>query len=172
MVGWHPRASEAGSGNRELFASMIRYVKEVPHALYHPREDKVLFALLAQEAKAKSVLAALHREHEEASPLLLHVEATFHDLGRSAPNALNALSRAVDEFAEFYWAHMRREEEALIPLAQAGLGEVQWATVASAFCETSDPLFRADVAAEYRRLYDHIASISPVDLRLYLEEAA
>lgn len=151
---------------------MLRYVKEVPHGLHHPREDRALFPLLAGEAKAAAILAELSREHEAASPLLAHVEATFHDLGRASPTSLNALSTAVDEFAEFYWALMRKEEEALIPLAQTALGEAQWARVASAVCDTSDPLFRADVAAEYRRLYGHIASLSPVDLRAYLDEAA
>ena len=172
MQSWVVRYREAGTGDRELFSSMLRYVKEVPHALHHPREDEALFPLLAGDASAKGVLAELHREHAEVGLLLERVDAAFRGLGRSAPNALNALSTAVDDFAEFYWAHMRKEEEALIPLAQAALGEAQWARVASAFCETGDPLFRAEAAAEYRRLYDHIASISPVDLQAYLEEAA
>lgn len=173
MQAWVSRSREAGGRvDGELFAAMLRYVKEVPHALHHPREDEALFPLLEGHAPARRVLDDLGREHSQCAPMLGRVEAAFRKFAEGEPNGLNALSTAVDEFAEFYWAHMRKEEESLLPLAQSLLGEAHWQQVASAFCETSDPLFRSAVASEYRQLYDYIVALSPVDLRAYLEEAA
>jgi hemerythrin-like domain-containing protein len=172
MQTWISRCREQGQVDTDLFASMLRYVKDVPHALHHPREDEVLFPMLASHARVSVILDELNAEHARVDGLLESIDVAFRDLKRDMPNALNALAIAVEDFAEFYWAHMRKEEEELLPIASAVLSEGQWSSVARAFCETDDPLFRADVAAEYRRLYEHIAAASPTDLRAYLFEAA
>lgn len=173
MQSWVARRREsAASADVGLFSSMLRYIREVPDTLHHPREDGVLFPALAAVEEARQAIAVLQREHADGAAMLGRLAAVFQAHRDGAPNSLNALSTAVDEFAEFYWAHMRTEEEQILPVAERALGEPEWARVARAFCDSSDPLFRADAAAEYRRLYAYIASLSPVDLRAYLEEAA
>lgn len=169
MQAWVVRQREAGPGaDHELFESMLRYVAEVPDRVHHPQEDAVLFPAAAQIAAARPVLAELEAEHAAGERMLGAVRASHAALRAAEPNALNRLSSAVDEFAEFYWAHMRKEEQELLPLAARGLTEAQWSAIEASFKAVNDPLFGAELAADYRRLHEFITARTPEPLKGYV----
>src|SRR5438093_996925 len=89
-----------------LFDAMLRYVENVPDRLHHPKEDGVLFPAVARLERARAVVAELEREHAQGAAMLGELRQAFHSLIQKTPNALNQLSASVDDFAEFYWAHM------------------------------------------------------------------
>jgi len=96
----------------------------------------------------------------------------FDAFSVGAANGLNRLATAVDDFAEFYWDHMRTEEKQLLPLALVHLTVDDWQQVASAFGDNTDPLFGAALADDYRELYRCIIELTPAPLKYYLEGAA
>ena len=173
MQAWVARAREAGGErNIELFDSMLRYVENVPDRLHHPKEDQVLFpALKRRTAEATQLVRRLERDHARGGPLIAALRSTFKAYSSGAPNGLNQLASAVDEFAEFYWDHMRTEELQALPLAQMHLTADDWQSVAAAFGDNTDPLFGAELADDYRRLYQCIAELTPAPLKHYLEDA-
>lgn len=145
-----------------LFESMLQYVENVPDRLHHPREDQTLFpAVLAGSPGSATLIATLEREHVRAAPILADLRRALALYRARGANAINQLAGAVDEFADFYWAHMRVEEEQLLPLAMACLGTGDWERVERAFSDYSDPLFGATLAAEYGDLYRFIAAHAP-----------
>lgn len=173
MQAWVARAREPGDcADATLFEAMLRYVAEVPDRFHHPQEDRQLFPAMSALPGAAAIVAALEREHAAGGELLGSVRAAFAALEEGAPNALNRLATAVDDFAEFYWGHMRTEEEALLPLAARGLAEAEWARLERSFETVNDPLFATEPALGYRELYRFITERSPGPLRGYLEEAA
>lgn len=173
MQAWVARAREPGDpADRTLFTAMLRYVAEVPDRFHHPQEDSHLFPAMAALPGAGDVIATLEREHSAGAGLLAAVGEAFGALGEDAPNALNRLGTAVDEFAEFYWSHMRTEEEVLLPLALRGLPEDEWVRLDRAFETVKDPLFGAEPARGYQELYRFITERTPGPLRGYLQEAS
>jgi hemerythrin-like domain-containing protein len=174
MQAWIARTRDAaGERNFELFDAMLRYIENVPDRLHHPKEDQVLFpALTRRTAEAAALVRQLERDHARGEPLIVTLSGAFHAFSYGTANGLNQLATAVDDFAEFYWDHMRREEQQLLPLALKHLTADDWQSVASAFGDNTDPLFGAELADDYRQLYQCIAALTPAPLKSYLEDAA
>jgi len=174
MQAWISRVRDAG-GDRdfELFDAMLRYIENVPDRLHHPKEDQVLFpALMRISPAALQLIDRLERDHAHGEPMIAALRGAFHAFTFDAVNGLNQLATAVDDFAEFYWDHMRKEEKQLLPLALVHLTADDWQRVASAFGDNTDPLFGAALADEYRELYRCIIELTPAPLKYYLEGAA
>jgi hemerythrin-like domain-containing protein len=156
-----------------LFDSMLRYIENVPDRLHHPKEDRVLFpAIIERAGGGKALVQELERDHAQGEPMLAELRRAFHAFRDGSANALNQLATAVDEFAEFYWYHMRKEEQQLLPLAAQHLTVADWQRVDSAFGDNTDPLFGTELTDEYRRLYQHITELAPRHLKSLLESAA
>jgi hemerythrin-like domain-containing protein len=146
----------------ELFESMLRYVENVPDRLHHPREDQTLFpAVLARDPAAASLIDRLEGEHARSAPMLAELRRALSAARADGANAINLLGDAVDQFADFYWAHMRTEEEQLLPAALACLRAQDWERVERAFSDWRDPLFNAPRAAEFGVLFRYIAKHAP-----------
>lgn len=173
MQAWIVQSREPGApADRELFEAMLRYVAEVPDRVHHPQEDSVLFPAVAVAPGAAKVIAELEREHAAGAAMLEALQEAYQAFGKREANALNRLSTAVDEFAEFYWAHMRKEEQSLLPLAAAALTPSQWEDIDRAFLAVNDPLFGSEVSEFYRGLYAYIAARLPEPLKGFVQAAA
>lgn len=173
MQTWVVQCREPGPiGDLDLFAAMLRYVEEVPDRIHHPQEDVLLFPAMAETAGARQIIAELERDHGLGGAMLIRLREAFEALKADSPNALNRLSTAVDEFSEFYWAHMRKEEQSLLPLAEAGLTPSQWEDIERMFVTVNDPLFGSERSETYRRLYDYIAARMPEPLKGFVQAAA
>lgn len=173
MQAWVVQRREPDSKpDYELFAAMLRYVEEVPDRVHHPQEDAVLFPAMADAPGAGPVIAELEREHAAGGEMLKQLRESFEALKGGAPNALNRLSTAMDDFSEFYWAHMRREEQSLLPLAAASLLPAKWEDIEREFVVVNDPLFGSELAETYRRLYDYIAERMQEPIKGYVKDAA
>jgi hemerythrin-like domain-containing protein len=153
-----------------LFDALLGYVETVPDRLHHPKEDAVLFpAIRRRSAEGGALIDELAREHARADSLVATVRGTLPALARREPNALERLATAVDEFAEFYWWHMRKEEERLLPIAFACLSDADWGEIGTAFAMNVDPLFGPERSGELARLHDRIVALAPPPLRGLLD---
>lgn len=149
-----------------LFDSMLHYIENVPDRIHHPKEDHVLFPTIERRSKqGGELIAQLSREHARGESMLTATRSALLRLQSAEPNALEGLATAVEEFAEFYWWHLHREEEQLIPLACSSLTDDDWHEIQEAFASNTDPLFGAECAAEYRALYERIAELTDKPLK-------
>jgi hemerythrin-like domain-containing protein len=173
MQAWVVQSREPGAKpDYDLFAAMLRYVQEVPDRVHHPQEDAVLFPAIADAPGARAVIVELEREHALGEDMLKQLRESYESLKSGAPNALNRLSTAMDDFSEFYWAHMRKEEESLLPLAAASLAPAQWEDIEREFVVVNDPLFGSELVETYRRLYEYIAERMRDPIKGYVKAAA
>jgi hemerythrin-like domain-containing protein len=153
-----------------LFDALLAYVENVPDRLHHPKEDDVLFPAIRRHGEAgNALLDELAREHARGAKLIAEARAALPALARRDPNALERLATAVDEFAEFYWWHMRKEEDRLLPIACACLSDAEWREIGAAFESNTDPLFGPGRDAQYARLYERIVALAPLPLRGLLD---
>ena len=76
------------------------------------------------------------------------------------PRGAEGLAAAVDAYAEFHWAHMRCEEQELLPLAETALSAEDWDAIEAAFAGNADPI--ADLRnQDFDKLFTRIVSINP-----------
>jgi len=158
--------------NFDLFDAMLRYIENVPNKLHHPKEDKVLFPpFMRFAASDKQLVAELEHDHARGESRLGSMRRAYDAVRAGVTNGPAVLSAATQEFVGFYMNHMRREELQLLPLAVARFTNEEWQRVESAFGDNTDPLFGAELADDYRLLYQCIIELAPATLKSYLEGA-
>jgi hemerythrin-like domain-containing protein len=149
-----------------VFRAMLRYIDEYPEQLHHPKEDKFLFARLAMRSKdARALIEDLKSEHEAGARLIRELERTFLFFEEQWPAGAREFRAAVDEYAAFHWAHMRKEEEQLLPLAQRHLLLEDWEAINNAFSSNTDPVAEMQ-EHDFDTLFSRIANLAPAPVGL------
>ena len=144
-----------------VFRAMLRYIDEFPEQLHHPKEDLFLFPPVAARAPgAQALIDGLRREHQEGKRLIRELERALVLFEDAWPAEGYEFRRAVDNYADFHWRHMRKEEQELLPLAEKHLSAADWQAIDAAFDANRDPI--ADVREnDFRALFSRIVKLAP-----------
>lgn len=125
----------------DVLRAMLFYIDEFPERLHHPKESDLLFPrvvrLAPQTMEAVTQLEKDHAHSEAAVRELQHLLLAWELLGESRHAAFDT---AVRRYVVAYLAHMKLEETAILPVAQAVLGDADWAELDAAFANNCDPL--------------------------------
>ena len=149
-----------------VFRAMIYYIDTFPERLHHPKEDNFLFARLVRRSDAaRPLVAKLMAEHVEGARLVRELERAMLAFEETWPRGAQDLAAAVNAYAEFHWAHMRCEEQELLPLAETALIEEDWEAIEAAFAGNADPI--ADLRdQDFDKLFTRIVNIAPAPIGL------
>jgi hemerythrin-like domain-containing protein len=151
----------------EVMRAMLFYIDEFPERLHHRKESDLLFPLLRQRgADCAQALDKLDRDHaagERAIRQLEHALLAYEMLGEARRGAFED---ALASYLDFYRAHMRLEEDVVLPAAEAVLTEADWATLDAAFGENRDPLTGHAPGQVYEKLFRHIVHTAPAPIGL------
>lgn len=155
--------------NFSLLQAIVSYIEQFPDKLHHPKEDQYLFPALRQRYPASaSELDILEDEHERGTVITERVVETLREY--VADHAcFEAFAQAVDDYANFHWAHMRREEDIILPLAEAHLTPEDWMDINAAFKSNSDPLVGINTQREFRELFRRLVNLIPAPYGLGAE---
>ncbi len=125
----------------DVLRAMLFYIDEFPERLHHPKESDLLFPrvvrLAPQTMEAITQLEKDHAHSEAAVRELQHLLLAWELLGESRHAAFDT---AVRRYVVAYLAHMKLEETAILPVAQAVLSDSDWAELDAAFANNCDPL--------------------------------
>lgn len=150
-----------------LLNAILYYVREYPERLHHPAEDRVLFARVrARTTEANHLLAALEGEHARGEARLHALTTALNRLEAGAAGAAAGFKEAVRTFAAGYFAHMRKEEDELLPIAERVLAWDDWEAIHKAFAAHRDPGFEDGAGDEFNRLFQRITTLAPPPLGL------
>ena len=150
-----------------LLHAMLYYIREYPERLHHPKEDRYLFAALKRRThEADAIIADLEREHAQGEELLNDLTVALSIFEAGAKEGQQRFSREVSRFADFYWSHMQKEEDQVLPIAERALTEDDWRGIHAAFAANQDPNFSGDARDEFRRLFTRIVNLTPAPLGL------
>jgi hemerythrin-like domain-containing protein len=149
-----------------VFRAMLHYIDEFPEELHHPKEDQFLFPPIAARAPgAQALIDGLRREHQDGKRLIRELERSLVLFEDAWPAGAHDFRRAVDDYADFHWKHMRKEEEKLLPLAEKYLSAADWEVIDRAFDANLDPI--AGVREQdFRTLFTRIVSLAPAPIGL------
>lgn len=147
----------------DVMRGMLFYIDEFPQRQHHPKESELLFPRVLRAApELQDLVDRLEREHqrgEAAVRELQHLLLAWELLGESRKRAF---VDACLHYIAFSIEHMRLEETALLPVAQASFSPADWAELDTAFSQNRDPLsgkFPPDPA--YDRLFSRIVMHAP-----------
>jgi hemerythrin-like domain-containing protein len=148
------------------FRAMLRYIDEYPERLHHPKEDQFLFARLAKRsADARKLIDDLKSEHVQGARLIRELERAFLFFEERWPQGAREFLATVDDYAELHWAHMRKEERDLLPLAERHLKPEDWEAIDNAFAGNTDPLQNVK-ERDFDNLLSRIANLAPAPVGL------
>ena len=141
---------------------LLDYIDAYVDRVHHPKEDGYLFRLLRERDPAASeAIALLEREHRDGPQHRHRVWqlARDYEQGRSASE--QELFEALASFTEHLRAHIQLEETTVIPAARRSLEVEDWQAIDAAFLANDDPLFGANVRAEFESLKAGIVALAP-----------
>lgn len=147
--------------------AMLFYIDEFPERHHHRLESELLFPRLAERApQLRDTIQKLEQDHaqgEQRVRELAHALAAYELLGASRREAFE---QAVQRYVDFYLAHMRVEEQSLLPMAEQVLEPDDWAALDAAFTRHQDPLAGGAAPDDYQALFTRIVHLVPAPLGL------
>lgn len=148
----------------KVFRAMLLYIVDYPEKLHHPKEEQ-LFALLQRRTDSVDAeIAELRAQHVKGEAAVRELEHTLtqYELDREAGFA--PFANAVEEYVDFSFAHMRLEEQAVLPAADRYLTDEEWRGVDASFAANRDPLAGTDYKQGFDRLFSLIVNITPAPI--------
>jgi hemerythrin-like domain-containing protein len=158
------RAAHSGQAEPDLklMRAMLHYIRWMPEALHHPKEEAYLFPLLQQRTHEVDEAIAEARRHHARTPVLAAALETGLKAYEADPaRGFGEFLKTANEFAEAAWLHMSQEEKLILPAAAQHFTATDWAAIRAAFGEDGDPRFAADVEQGFRNLFTRIMNLMP-----------
>jgi hemerythrin-like domain-containing protein len=153
-----------------LLRAMLDYIVAFPDRLHHPKEDEYVYRVLRErEPGAAATLDELRDDHRRG-PDVTRTMADALEAYRRDANAFEAFADAVSRYADFQWAHMRKEEDVILPIAQKALLPADWVEIDAAFRSNADPLVGVDTQREFRDLFRRVVTLMPAPMGLGPEQ--
>ncbi len=150
----------------DLLATMLYYIDQFPERCHHPREEATLFARIRERTnQADGMLDTLLDEHHRGPSLVSDLALKLIRFQGGGRAELDQFAAAVASYIAFNWAHMRAEEEDLLPIAERVLDESDWTAIEVAFRNNEDPMFGRTQDPRYSRVYTRIVNLAPRKVR-------
>lgn len=153
-----------------LLKSMLAYIEAFPDKLHHPKEDQYIYPVLRQrDPSAAPTLDVLEDEHRRGPGYLNKLQDTLDDYQRDSEK-FAAFAEAVSNYAGYQWAHMNKEEDVILPLAEKALLPSDWAEIDAAFSSNADPMVGVSTQREFRELFRRVVNLMPAPMGLGPEQ--
>lgn len=151
--------------NFPLLRAILDYIVAYPDRWHHPKEDQYLFAAVRRRSpEAESLVAKLEREHALGYPMIETLKQQLLCYQANDPGAREDFFTTSGRYIDFEYAHMKTEEDVLIPLAESLLQPEDWAEIDATFLENDNPLFGIKPKEEAERLYQRILELAPAPI--------
>lgn len=147
--------------------AMLFYVDEFPEKRHHRQESELLFPKLrARSPQLREVLDRLDHDHARGERNVRDLEHSLLAFEMMGNARREAFEQAAQRYVDFYLAHMRIEEQEVLPLAEKVLTEADWADVDAGFLSNRDPLTGHEPEADYHQLFTRIVNAVPAPIGL------
>ena len=162
------KAEESGKDPQfKLLHAMLYYMREFPERRHHPSEDASLFALLMQRSNAADeIIRELEAEHDQGEGVLNRLTVALSTWEAGRPDGAAGFAKALKEFSEFYWRHMDKEENQVLPIAEQELTDEDWREIRDMFAAHADPLLGKRLGDEFEALFSDIVRMTPAPIGL------
>jgi branched-chain amino acid transport system ATP-binding protein len=149
-----------------LLHHALDYIGSFLYAFHHPKETDHLFRAVRRRAPSLAgVLNELEAQHRQGKALIEDLRAALEAYERSEEGGFARFKRAVATYHAFEWAHMLKEEKAILPYARGCLTAGDWGRIDAVFQDYLDPVFGTRRKEEFQALFDKIVSLGPIGVK-------
>lgn len=128
--------------NHDLFETILAYIDTFMDRFHHPKEDEHLFrAIRDRTDRADAALLELQHEHAVGPALLREVRESLGRTRSGGRPEVEAFALRLHDYVGMQDAHMRTENEVVMPIAREVLLPEDWKAIDGEFRENRDPLF-------------------------------
>lgn len=146
----------------KIFRAMLYYITEYPERVHHPKEDQYLFAQIKERThQLDAELDSLSEQHGKGELMAHRLQNVLLRYEFGGIDALSQLRTQVEQYAHFYYAHMRLEEERILPVARQILNEADWKVIDTAFLDNRKMHNDAGRRYHYDQLFSQIMQVKP-----------
>ena len=147
--------------------AMVFYVDEFPEKRHHRKETELLFPKLrARTPLSRQMLDHLDQDHAHGERNIRELEHALLEFEMMGESRRKRFEDAADRYVNFYLAHMGKEEQEILPLAERVLTEQDWKELDAEFAANRDPLTGHEPEEEYRALFTRIVNAVPAPIGL------
>jgi hemerythrin-like domain-containing protein len=151
------RLGRSEDADLALMVEVLRYLTEFPDRYHHPVEDLALWRLAQRGLLGRAAAETLDFEHRSVrfhgARLLQLLEGVLVD----GPTPREWVAMTAAQYAGELHAHMKHEEQALLPLLERHFGPQDWEEIAQLAAPPPDPLFGEHAALRFVHLRASIA---------------
>ncbi|WP_082584152.1 hemerythrin domain-containing protein [Noviherbaspirillum sp. Root189] len=146
----------------KVFRAMLFYIREYPEKMHHPKEDYLLFPLVRKRThEVDQAIAELEAQHTLGDRLVLQLEHALARYELEGKPAFEPFYLMVEQYAGFYSAHMRLEEDKILTTAMEVLTDEDWKKLDAAFTNHEDPLIGSQYKESMEKLFSLIVNLAP-----------
>lgn len=146
----------------KVFRAMLLYIADFPEKMHHPKEDGLFVLLQKRTGTVDDTIAELEAQHAKGESLVRNLEHQLTRYELQGGAAADAFFKAVEDYAAFYFGHMRMEEEIILPAIDKFLTPEDWNEADLAFAANE---VNADKES-FEQLFSMIANITPAPIGL------
>lgn len=155
------RLAATGQVEDDLLRGLLDYVATYPWRWHHPKEEFLIEALRAAGAPADlPLLDHLSADHQDEERRVTALVSLFPPLASGDADAVASFVKAGERFIADEWAHMKAEEQHLLPRLEAVLDDATWMRLAVRFDEFDRPTVGLRPADDARRLFSRILELA------------
>lgn len=146
------RFHDAGYPDYQLMLDIMFYMTHYSDVLHHPKEDLLFARMKLHDADVGRTADELTKQHAQLRNMGNAMVGALDDIvnGSIAPRErVEATARA---YVGALRAHMRTEENEMLPAAERLLSEADWTEIDAAIATFDDPLFGCEVHERYAGL--------------------
>ena len=135
----------------------LDYFSVYPDQWHHPVEDLVFGRLLSKPVDIRDVVGKIAAEHKAIATATRNMNRLFYAIANDAAVERQELFSAAREYIALQRAHMKKENEILLPLVSQHLTDTDWKEVADALLEKQSSHFHQGVKRLYQAIYQDLS---------------
>lgn len=146
----------------KVLRAMLLYIHDYPERVHHPKEDRFLFPMIRKRTgEADEAIIELEAQHALGDRLVLDLEHALNRYELEGAAAFETFALMAGQYADFYKAHMRLEEQKILAIALEVLSEDDWRELDAAFSEEKNPLEGSRADTTMQQLFSMIVNLAP-----------
>jgi branched-chain amino acid transport system ATP-binding protein len=132
---------------------LLDWIEAFPPTFHHPKEEDHLFpAIVARCPEAAGLVEQLIHEHTQGIDLMTELRNAL-EAGPDGAFSGQAFCDAAMRYVALEQAHVRLEEDRLLPLASQVLSHDDWARINRAFLSDANPLIASHRRKQFNTLF-------------------
>ncbi len=120
---------QGGIPDFDLICEVMDYTTSYPERYHHPKENLIFEKIKEKGAEGADLAENLIEEHRTGEDLTNRFAEALGNVALEAEIPRHRFEELAREFLEFNRAHMEKEEETFLPLAEKVLSDEDWAEI-------------------------------------------